>query len=308
MRAIRKLVLLFRQNSPILKNLQLWLDSSDIQTITKAYQNLAATGSGTSGTKIITASADQTSLIQPGEKLRIGGVDIYTVSSVATTTINTVEILTNDYITQVMALDRVSQWNDKSGNGHNATQGTALAQPVYTPAIQNGKAVLTFDGTANTLILPSGLYSIPAANNTMFVVSKQGTNNGDYGLIDFLNSFSGSFRYVLDGETTPGRMQFINGTNSTGTVLDNVIRTNANIFTAFRNATILSLSVNNGVPSTANTGNNSPGVAIANIGSYSGVSGFLLGSVAEILIYNRALSASEILQINLELKSKWGTA
>ncbi|MFM6604596.1 MAG: hypothetical protein ACKPH3_11045 [Dolichospermum sp.] len=44
----------------------------------------------------------------------------------------------------------VSQWNDKSGNGRNATQATAANQPAYNET-QNGLRVVTFDGTNDTL-------------------------------------------------------------------------------------------------------------------------------------------------------------
>jgi hypothetical protein len=41
----------------------------------------------------------------------------------------------------------VSQWNDKSGNGRNATQGTVNRRPVVTANGLASKSVITFDGT-----------------------------------------------------------------------------------------------------------------------------------------------------------------
>jgi len=66
----------------------------------------------------------------------------------------------------------VSQWNDKSGNSYNFPQGTGSAQPTTNATTQNGKNVLDFDGS-DSLVGPSGLYSIPSGDNTMFVVSKR---------------------------------------------------------------------------------------------------------------------------------------
>ena len=48
----------------------------------------------------------------------------------------------------------VSQWDDKSGNDHHATQATASNQPTYTPSGLNGKPVLTFDGTDDFMSVP----------------------------------------------------------------------------------------------------------------------------------------------------------
>lgn len=41
---------------------------------------------------------------------------------------------------------KVSQWNDKSGNGRNVTQATSAAQPSTGTNTLNGLNVLTFDG------------------------------------------------------------------------------------------------------------------------------------------------------------------
>jgi len=42
--------------------------------------------------------------------------------------------------------EAIATWSDKSGNGRKATKGTAGSRPLRKTAIQNGKAVLRFDG------------------------------------------------------------------------------------------------------------------------------------------------------------------
>jgi len=64
----------------------------------------------------------------------------------------------------------VSQWNDKSGNGRNAAQGTADNRPAYTAAGQNGQNTITFDGSNDGLSLAAGL-SLGTAHS-IFVVAK----------------------------------------------------------------------------------------------------------------------------------------
>jgi hypothetical protein len=49
----------------------------------------------------------------------------------------------------------VSQWDDKSGNGRNASQGSAALQPIYTTNGLNGKPVLSFDGADDELTITS---------------------------------------------------------------------------------------------------------------------------------------------------------
>jgi hypothetical protein len=42
--------------------------------------------------------------------------------------------------------DKVSQWDDKSGNGNNATQGTGSQQGIFTPSAINSLSAINFDG------------------------------------------------------------------------------------------------------------------------------------------------------------------
>jgi hypothetical protein len=53
----------------------------------------------------------------------------------------------------------VSQWDDKSGNGRNATQSTASSRPVYSTAGLNGRNVLTFDGSDDWVGLSASVFS-----------------------------------------------------------------------------------------------------------------------------------------------------
>jgi hypothetical protein len=55
----------------------------------------------------------------------------------------------------------VSQWNDQSGHGYNATQGTAANQPTYNATGLNGYPALMFNGSSQYLAsgVPAGAFS-----------------------------------------------------------------------------------------------------------------------------------------------------
>jgi hypothetical protein len=97
----------------------------------------------------------------------------------------------------------VSQWNDKSGNGRNASQATAALQPTYTTNGLNGKPVISFDGVDDELI------TIPfALGETAAMVAQR--SNIDQPVIEapiasnrgFWGSYSGfttHLNYAVDG-------------------------------------------------------------------------------------------------------------
>ena len=75
----------------------------------------------------------------------------------------------------------VSQWDDKSGNGRNATAGAGF-QPDYVPAGQNGLNVIRLDGSSQYLNLGTGLDWMAAdADHVTFVVLKNDNYANIYG-------------------------------------------------------------------------------------------------------------------------------
>ena len=70
----------------------------------------------------------------------------------------------------------VSQWNDKSGNGRNATQATSTHRPLLTSNGLNSKNVITFDGSNDWLSLASSLLSNQTAFSWYLVGARANTN------------------------------------------------------------------------------------------------------------------------------------
>jgi hypothetical protein len=69
--------------------------------------------------------------------------------------------------------DPVSTWADSSGNGNDATQGTAGLRPLYKTNIVGGKPVVRFDGTDDYLALTG----LNLTDFTAFVVYQTSGNN-----------------------------------------------------------------------------------------------------------------------------------
>lgn len=197
----------------------------------------------------------------------------------------------------------VSQWNDKSGKGNNVTQGTGSAQPT-TGATQNGKNVLSFDG-GDTLNFPSGLFTIPNGANTVFAVSKRATEDGTADGILCFNE-SGVERYLLGYGAPSGRYYFSSrNAIGSGVTQDSAgANTNFKVVYGRRSGTTLAISQNGATESTNANGADEPGINGGFIGGSASAN--MTGQIAEILIYNRSLSASERSVVIKYLGSKWG--
>jgi hypothetical protein len=92
----------------------------------------------------------------------------------------------------------VSQWNDKSGNGRHATQGTSGYRPAYTSAAINSKNVVTFDGTDDLL----GFSALSFTNNIsalsfVFVAKTSDQATGSYKAMFQLDTNTGADRATV---------------------------------------------------------------------------------------------------------------
>ena len=93
----------------------------------------------------------------------------------------------------------VGYWKDLSGNGKNATQGTANNRPIISPAFRNGRTVLRFDGI-NSLDADFLEFTATAVQ-TVFAVCYVNTAAGS--LNSLIGNSSGSPDIRRDSNTTP---------------------------------------------------------------------------------------------------------
>lgn len=273
--------------------------------VVKTYANMSngATGNGTISTNSITASATITNLIQPGEKLRIGGTDIYTVATASGTAITTIETLTANYSGAALALDTMTKWMDTSGNLAHWTQSTLSAKPKFNPAQINSLAVAAFDGL-NQLLGPSSLYTIPNGDNTHFMVIKRLTEAAT-SVRGFGYAQSGVATYASLGlSATAGQIFFNNGANITNTGNTN---TNYQIVGCRRSGTLQGISVNHNTEVTNNSAVSSALTNIVTLGAVAG-SNQLIGGIAKYVVFNRYLQDSEMLYMFQKLSAETGIA
>lgn len=197
---------------------------------------------------------------------------------------------------------RVRSWADQSGNGLDAEQTGGNQQPEL---VNSGGRMprIEFDGEDDFLRLPVGFDDF-SAGLSAFVVTSARTLDACWAVIElsngseiddiFLGQYSRTVQYevldewVTEGEYPVGEDLVLAVIHDTDQLVET--RTNGN----FAGDMMASL------PSAVERAENFLGRS-----QYESC-GYLEGSISEVLLYNRAVSSDELLQIEDYLATRWG--
>lgn len=209
--------------------------------------------------------------------------------------------------------DTSQQWNDQSGNGNHVTQSGATARPTYHTNKRNGLPTLTFDGSNDCFSSPC-----LAEPKTVFCVIKNRVNGNNYTPIGGDVSGGSTFGAYYYQIANDNRLHAIRETSGTAWNANTgvVQMGDATWYTlkwrwngTSKIETLYNLFESGNMSSdTGGTGSTSS-VSAASIGAgwfaHANVD-FISGEVAEVLIYDVALSDAEMAQIDYYLFHKWG--
>jgi len=204
-----------------------------------------------------------------------------------------------DAITGTINGGILTSWTDSSGDGYNATQGTPSQAPVYVTNAMHGLPVVRFTSTSSTYL------SFPRPVQDDFSIicvfqSTQGLYSGDlfYSGAGLVNGEVGG---VVDDF---GICLFANGSIAAGTgnpdvAVDSAAGYNDGnphifTFTRTRATGLVSLYVDGTFAGTTTGGTQSltsPSVLV--LGAQQTINNFLSGDIAEVQVYNTALSGTD---------------
>lgn len=188
--------------------------------------------------------------------------------------------------------DPVGRWQDLSSGANHATQATSSKRPAYKTAVLNGRPVVRFDGVDDWIAATLAL----TQPYTVYIVAKSTTALG----------------YIMDGQATDTAVfQSNSGTVfRVATGITNLDQTVANMLTAFHviGGVFNGASSVNAYDGATITGNAGAGNATALTLAANGAraSGFVNGDFAEVIVYSRALSATERQKVERYLGRKYG--
>lgn len=202
-----------------------------------------------------------------------------------------------------------TQWTDKSSFAHNANPiGGATTRASYQTNEQNTLSVVRFDGNDGLSINPyASLASAPAL--TVFVVMKMTATTGNPRIFAtnsgatemYYDSTAGKF--VVEAAGGVGVSTVVNNSSTFHIhtyAFDGTQTTNADSLKYRYDKTDITLSFTGTVGNTLSASNTT-----LYIGNDNGAS-FYTGDIAEFLIFTKALSATQIQNVENYLSTKWG--
>ena len=214
----------------------------------------------------------------------------------------------NDTSTVTLNSGTVSQWRDKSGLANHAVQSLANQQPEYKSNYLNGKAVMAFDGEDDCLNVPDNS-SLDVSNITIFLVLRNANpDNVTYPTIIDKLPMNQAYLFQIDADDQPFFRIKGNGvlyyakSGSGNRVVDSF-----SDWMGWYDGKVLKFFINGW--QAASTKVSETGIPIQStsgdlaIGSGTGF-GFS-GDIAEIIMYNNAISDSDRLKVRRYLASKY---
>lgn len=195
---------------------------------------------------------------------------------------------------------QIAVWQDQSGNARHAGQTVASKRFTLKLAIQNGRQVLRADGT-DDFLLTANFASFPSKRGTLFAVFDNRNIAG--------NRIAGTFGVAIawiwyttqSGTAFKWFDSFSNHTTATDPaafLLQCITRTGD---------TSLTVHTNGSLDATLTIANNQPSASQIALGANLDGSGPCSIDLAELLIYDGALSDANRVLVENYLRNRWGT-
>ena len=215
----------------------------------------------------------------------------------------------------------ISSWKDKSGNARHTSllnAGSGFTSPAYYGNQINGMGVIRFTRTTGTVgsaySSAMDIRAVTSPEITLFTVYKQGTRSGDQAIWGCDNG--GWDRFFFSSRlSTPdnGSVSFGNVSpftvDITGAGELGVVKCLTAVYSKAGgvNGSAIYLNGQLVAPFTDQTTVGTDALAAVRIG-LDGDDNFYNGDIAEMIIYNRKLTACEITQVNRYLNIKYGVS
>ena len=211
--------------------------------------------------------------------------------------------------------DPVDTWADQSGKGNDFTQAVFVNQPTFLDVGVNGRSGISF--TSPNILESIGTNFFLSNEGVVFVVCKKNapSTGGQYGVVLTLNASNyaaaGSSHMILSAFDVlggfPSNSYYFNMFNSSLELDFGLSGTSGTILTTKKTLTD-SEGKRDGVVVDTGTGAQTLAQTYNSIGQWGVVGRTFEGEVYEVIIYEYAISDTEIVQTENYLKLKYNIA
>ena len=210
------------------------------------------------------------------------------------------------YVPSASDEGQITQWTDKSDFAHNANPNGGSAKPTYeNTVLQNGYGYIEFDGNDNLNVNPFTQLN-GATAFTIFVVSNVLTATGTEYMTD---TDTADFGMFSDGGTMKLTMSGGYTRTTDATVSADTWHQHTLVYdgTGTPSLTYRLDKTTAGTAASVGTVPATTGAAgTFYIGDNDAMTGGLSGYIAEVILFNKALSATEYANVENYLSNKWG--
>jgi prepilin-type N-terminal cleavage/methylation domain-containing protein len=217
-------------------------------------------------------------------------------------------------IQKVQENQKINRWRDSNPNSINkydATQTIDANQPKIIIDKDSSLPVVRFDGSPRYLALPNGTVPYGDSEYTVFLISKYDSNcfercgvlgSGTYGF----NNKTNCFRYTVSARNFYNYWWYVDIVSPNNSISPNKFQIFAIDYNkSKRNIFINGTNVASMVSSNRDSTELNNTIGLTCLTGCPGGQEFLNGSIAEIIIYDRALLDSERKSIEEYLSKKW---
>ena len=214
----------------------------------------------------------------------------------------------------------VARWEDQSGSDYHVTQATLANRPVLKTGIRNSKNAIRFDGS-NDALVSANIADNNLSAMTCFVVSyiagfggggfgryfDRGGANGRLWFVDARDvggSPANCNTVIIGSSPGPGQQTALNSLSSSNWFLSSIRWDGGTSYIANISQKI------NRVVSSRGVDNSFILTSVGNttyvIGNRTDLARAFNGDIAELIIYNQALTTEQIDSVESYLSAKWG--
>jgi hypothetical protein len=219
----------------------------------------------------------------------------------------------------VAADGAVARWEDKSGNARHFTQSTSGSRPLRKVSQQNGRDTLLFDGT-NDFFEGSDFSDADSGGMTVFVVYKRNATGAPHELLTKANTngigwfirhaASGDLRLNIDlgdGNDMFRATSAVVSAASYAVVGFVAVSGGYQSSLFYRNGSAVDMAAASVTGSGAQQPPSTTGIVRVGVQEYQGTYYFhASANIAEIIIYDTALSDANRSAVESYLMTKWG--